>query len=157
MGRAIEGGGSLRPVAHALMEAVRDSEVLESASLRPFRAALGRVLPGIAAEEANRLPLLIRRLYSVRACCGCCDQSDGSGTLLVLEDLHWADPDTVALLDYLGGTLKHLAHHRGRHRTRGLARCSGGGGFGPDTGCDPCPFGPDQLRRCHGHGRAVAT
>ena len=29
----------------------------------------------------------------------------GSGTLLLLEDLHWADPDTVALLDYLGGTL----------------------------------------------------
>jgi predicted ATPase len=25
---------------------------------------------------------------------------------LVLEDLHWADPDTVALLNYLGGALK---------------------------------------------------
>ena len=29
----------------------------------------------------------------------------GSGAVLLLEDLHWADPDTVALLDYLGGAL----------------------------------------------------
>jgi predicted ATPase len=104
-GRAIEGGGSLRPVAHALMEAVRDSEVLESASLRPFRAALSRVLPGIAADEAVASTVdptvvlgegVLRLLRSLA----------GSGTLLVLEDLHWADPDTVALLNYLGGALK---------------------------------------------------
>jgi DNA-binding CsgD family transcriptional regulator len=103
-GRAIEGGGSLRPVAHALMEAVRDSEVLESASLRPFRAALSRVLPGIEAEEAADSTVdptvvlgegVLRLLRSL----------EGSGALLVLEDLHWADPDTVALLDYLGGAL----------------------------------------------------
>ena len=44
MGRAIESGGSLRPVAQALIEAVRDRTLLE-ADLRPFRAALSRVLP----------------------------------------------------------------------------------------------------------------
>ncbi|HXD24968.1 MAG TPA: ATP-binding protein, partial [Propionibacteriaceae bacterium] len=51
MGRAIDSGGSLRPVAQALMEAVRDRELLDAPALRPFRAALSRVLPGIVAEE----------------------------------------------------------------------------------------------------------
>ena len=103
MGRAIDSGGSLRPVAQALMEAVRDGALLEAPALRPFRAALGRVLPGIADEPiAFTIDLtvvlgegVLRLLRSV----------GGSGTLLLLEDLHWADPDTVALLDSLGGAL----------------------------------------------------
>jgi DNA-binding CsgD family transcriptional regulator/tetratricopeptide (TPR) repeat protein len=103
-GRAADGGGSLRPIAQALMGAVRDTAVLESASLRPFRAALSRVLPGMAAEDAGDALLdptvvlgegVLRLLRSL----------GGSGTLLLLEDLHWADPDTVALLDYLGGAI----------------------------------------------------
>ena len=103
MGRAIDSGGSLRPVAQALMEAVRDGALLEAPALRPFRAALGRVLPGIADEPiAFTIDLtvvlgegVLRLLRSL----------GGSGTLLLLEDLHWADPDTVALLDSLGGAL----------------------------------------------------
>ena len=72
--------------------------------LRPFRAALGRVLPGIVAEEPIASTIdptvvlgegVLRLLRSV----------GGSGTLLLLEDLHWADPDTVAMLDSLGGAL----------------------------------------------------
>jgi hypothetical protein len=86
------------------MEAVRDRALLEAPALRPFRAALGRVLPGIVAEDSIAATIdptvvlgegVLRLLRSV----------GGSGTLLLLEDLHWADPDTVALLDYLGGTL----------------------------------------------------
>ena len=104
MGRAIDSGGSLRPVAQALMEAVRDRELLDAPALRPFRAALSRVLPGIVAEEPIASTIdptvvlgegVLRLLRSV----------GGSGTLLLLEDLHWADPDTVALLDSLGGAL----------------------------------------------------
>jgi predicted ATPase len=104
VGRAIDGGGPLRPVAQALMEAVRDHTLLESAQLRPFRAALSRVLPGFPADEPVDSIVdpavvlgegVLRLLRSV----------GGSGTLLVLEDMHWADPDTIALLDYLGGAL----------------------------------------------------
>jgi len=103
-GRAIDGGGPLRPVAQALMEAVRDHTLLESAQLRPFRAALSRVLPGFPADEPVDSIVdptvvlgegVLRLLRSV----------GGSGTLLVLEDMHWADPDTIALLDYLGSAL----------------------------------------------------
>jgi len=104
MGRAIDSGGSLRPVAQALMEAVRDRELLDAPALRPFRAALSRVLPGIVVEEPIASTIdptvvlgegVLRLLRSV----------GGSGTLLLLEDLHWADPDTVALLDSLGGAV----------------------------------------------------
>ncbi len=103
-GRAIEGGGSLRPLAQALMEAVRDRALPESDELRPFRAALSRVLPGFAAGEPIDSIVdptvvlgegVLRLLRSV----------GGSGTVLLLEDLHWADPDTVALLEYLSGAL----------------------------------------------------
>ena len=104
MGRAIDSGGSLRPVAQALMEAVRDRALLDAPALRPFRAALGRVLPGIVAEEPIASTIdptvvlgegVLRLLRAV----------GGSGTLLLLEDLHWADPDTVAMLDSLGAAL----------------------------------------------------
>jgi DNA-binding CsgD family transcriptional regulator len=104
VGRAIEGGGSLRPIAQALMEAVRDGRLLDSVPLRPFRPALNRVLPGFATDETADFVIdptvvlgegVLRLLQSV----------GGSGAVLLLEDLHWADPDTVALLDYLGGAL----------------------------------------------------
>ena len=45
-GRAMEGGGSFRPLAQALMQAVRDRNLMDATQLRPFRAALSRVLPG---------------------------------------------------------------------------------------------------------------
>jgi predicted ATPase len=89
------------------MEAVRDRALLESAQLRPFRAALSRVLPGFAADEPVDSIVdptvvlgegVLRLLRSV----------GGSGTIMLLEDLHWADPDTVALLDHLGGALSTL-------------------------------------------------
>lgn len=86
------------------MEAVRDSTLLDSALLRPFRPALNRVLPGFPTEETADFVIdasvvlgegVLRLPQSV----------GGSGAVLLLEDLHWADPDTVALLDYLGGAL----------------------------------------------------
>lgn len=110
VGRAIEGGGSLRPIAQALMEAVRDGRLLDSVPLRPFRPALNRVLPGFATDETADFVIdptvvlgegVLRLLQSV----------GGSGAVLLLEDLHWADPDTVALLDYLGGA-QHVAGGR---------------------------------------------
>jgi hypothetical protein len=103
-GRAIEGGRSFRPLAQALMEAVRYRPLLESPQVRPFRAALSRILPSFAADELVSSGIdptlmlgegVLRLLRAV----------GGTGTLLLLEDLHWSDPDTVALLDYLSGAV----------------------------------------------------
>src|SRR4051794_27091370 len=102
-GRAVSGGGTYRAIGSALLGQSFDPQVAASAELRPFRHALGAVLPGWAAAEPVLPtgpvdPVLVlaeglRRLLEAHA--------GSSGCVLVAEDLHWADADTVALLGYL--------------------------------------------------------
>jgi DNA-binding CsgD family transcriptional regulator len=88
-GRAVEGNGSYRAVAQALANVSGFSE-----TLRPYRAALGLVLPAwrlpndsISVDPAVLLGEGLIRLLD--------------GALLVLDDLQWADPETAALVTYL--------------------------------------------------------
>lgn len=104
-GRAVEGGGTYRPIAEALVAHLRDADVIESADLRPHRAALQRIVPGWAGHDAGRLPVpaadpvlvlgegIVRLLRLIAGDGGC---------LVRLEDLHWADADSEALI-YLAG------------------------------------------------------
>jgi DNA-binding CsgD family transcriptional regulator len=107
-GRAVEGAGTYRPIAHALVGHLRGSPPAEQEELRPYRAALRRLVPGMAEdwvepERGGGDPLLVlgeglvRLLGAIGA---------GVGCLLVLEDLHWADADTLALVDYLAGAVQ---------------------------------------------------
>lgn len=73
-GRAIPGAGPYRLLTEALMTPVRAGLVTESAALRPFRSALGRILPGWATAVANE-PGIDPSSCSVRGCCGCCWRS----------------------------------------------------------------------------------
>jgi hypothetical protein len=104
-GRAVEGGGTYRAVAEALAGAVRDDRLAEREDVRPYRVALGRLIPGWARPDdapgstvdpsvvlGEGLLRLLRLLGDV-------------GCLLVLEDLHWADADTLALVEYLAGVV----------------------------------------------------
>ena len=107
-GRAVEGGGTYRPIAEALLAHLRVTDVIESAELRPYRSALQRIVPGWAGHDVGRSPApvadpvlvlgegLVRLLRLIAAEDGC---------LVRLEDLHWADADSVALLIYLAGAL----------------------------------------------------
>ncbi len=103
-GRAVEGGGALRPIADALLGAVRSARIDATPQLSAFRGALGRLLPGwdaAAPSETGVDPVLVLgegvlRLLDVVAPQGCA---------VVLEDLHWADADSLALLEYLGGVV----------------------------------------------------
>jgi hypothetical protein len=74
MGRAIDSGGSLRPVAQALMEecgTVRCWKLLHC-----VRSARPSVASCQASSPRNQsLPPSIRRSCSARVCCGSCDQS----------------------------------------------------------------------------------
>jgi hypothetical protein len=103
-GRAVEGGGPYRPVAEAFSARLRDAAVPASDELRPFRAALARLLPGwLPGEPVTGVdPVVVLgegvlRLLSVVA--------GQEGAVVVLEDLHWADRDTLTLLDYLSSPL----------------------------------------------------
>ncbi|WP_182873451.1 ATP-binding protein [Microbispora sp. H10670] len=103
-GRAVPGGGTYRALATALVGRLRDAVLAGDAELRPYRAALGRIIPDFVSNGyADRADTMVdpavmvgegvlRLLRVVGA---------GRGCLLVLDDLHWADPDTLAVLEYL--------------------------------------------------------
>jgi DNA-binding CsgD family transcriptional regulator/tetratricopeptide (TPR) repeat protein len=105
-GRAVPSSGTYRALASALVGLVRDADAGFAyddgyAELRPYRAALARVLPDfgpVAPVEADVDSALVvgegvLRLLRVHG--------RGRGFMLALDDLHWADPDTLAAVDYL--------------------------------------------------------
>jgi DNA-binding CsgD family transcriptional regulator len=106
-GRAVPEGSPLpfRPLAEALLVASRGQRPPDEPELAPFRAQLARLVPDwgtpTAAGGADDSPVLVGeavvRLLRVLG--------GAAGALLILEDLHWADPETLAVLDYLADTL----------------------------------------------------
>jgi len=101
-GRAVVGGApvAFRPLAEAVLGGLRRRDDVDLADLRPFLPALGRLVPQwLPRETAPGLdsPVLLGEglLRLLRAL------ARGGGSLLVLEDLHWADPETLAVLEYL--------------------------------------------------------
>ncbi|HEY2692872.1 MAG TPA: AAA family ATPase [Streptosporangiaceae bacterium] len=105
-GRSVAGGvpTPFRPFAEALVSAGRTGRLPDSGELDPFRPALGRLVPEwrqpqAAAGDESLVVLgeAVLRLLRVL--------SPDAGCLLVLEDLHWADTETLALLEYLADNL----------------------------------------------------
>ncbi len=105
-GRAVAGGvpAPFRPFAEALVSAGRTGRLPDNVELDPFRPALGRLVPEwrqppAAAGDESLVFLGEAVLRLLRAA------SPDAGCLLVLEDLHWADRETLALLEYLADNL----------------------------------------------------
>jgi DNA-binding CsgD family transcriptional regulator/tetratricopeptide (TPR) repeat protein len=105
-GRAVqaERPAALRPLAEAVLAGMRAEGLPEHPDLDPFRATLGRLVPQWGAGDSADGPSMVLlgeavlRLARVlgRRC----------GFLLVLEDLHWADPETLAVVEYLADNLR---------------------------------------------------
>ncbi len=104
-GRAVPGASPVpyRPLTEAFLAAFRSTPVPDDAALAGFGSHLGRLVPewrveGAGAEES---PVLlgeaIVRLLGVRG--------GGTGTVLLLEDVHWADAETLEVVDYLADAL----------------------------------------------------
>jgi DNA-binding CsgD family transcriptional regulator len=99
-GRAASGAGQapFRAVAEALAGGLRGRAVSDT-SLRSFAPALAHMLPGWFERTSDGAPelvflaegvlLLLRLLAGTR------------GVVLGLEDLQWADPESLALVEYL--------------------------------------------------------
>jgi DNA-binding CsgD family transcriptional regulator len=108
-GRAVPGAPlPFRPLSEALLVASRGSLPTGAPELAGFGPQLARLVPGAAGAVAATAPAdgspvlvgeAVIRLLRVLG------RSQGAGCLLVLEDLHWADAETLAVVDYLAGTL----------------------------------------------------
>jgi DNA-binding CsgD family transcriptional regulator len=98
-GRAVPSGEAYRPLADALNAALRGRPLPRANGLRPYLPALSALLPDAGIERRSDprggviLGEAILRLVTALA--------SSHGAMLVLEDLQWADPDTLDVLSYL--------------------------------------------------------
>ena len=105
-GRAVQADVPVpfRPFSEALLSHFRNQGLPDLPGLSPFRPALGRLLPEwrTPGETTHEPPVVlaegvVRLLTAV---------AGESAVLLVLEDLHWADQETLAVLEYLVDALR---------------------------------------------------
>ncbi|MGD9527783.1 helix-turn-helix transcriptional regulator [Pseudonocardia sp.] len=97
-GRAVPGSTvAYRPLTEAFLGAFRNAPPPDAPELAGLGAHLGRLVPSWQGAGADDSPLLLGEtvLRLLRR------HGAGRGCVLVLEDLHWADAETLAALDHL--------------------------------------------------------
>jgi DNA-binding CsgD family transcriptional regulator len=92
-----------RPISEALMGAARGGVVPDVPGIADYRPALGTLVPEWSRAsdgDAEVSPVIfgeaLLRMLS---------QPGRPGGFLVLEDLHWADPESVAIVEYLADNI----------------------------------------------------
>ena len=105
-GRAVQAQrpAALRPLAEAVLAGMRAEGLPEHPDLDPFRATLGRLVPQWGADNSADDPSLVLLGEAVLRLARVLGRR--RGFLLVLEDLHWADPETLAVVEYLADNLR---------------------------------------------------
>lgn len=89
-----------RPLTEALLGAFRSSAPPDTPELVGFRGQLGRLVPAWRSDDAggaDESPVLLGEAL-VRLLSGL---ANGKGCVVILEDLHWADAETLAVVDYV--------------------------------------------------------
>ncbi|WP_344444911.1 ATP-binding protein, partial [Kitasatospora nipponensis] len=114
-GRASATGATMpfRPIAEALLSLLRSAGPPQDAELVPYRSALASLLPEWRGAEATAGPAslietaeaVLRLLIAVGR-----DRTlhQEPGCLLVVEDLHDADAETLAVIEYLCDNIRGL-------------------------------------------------
>jgi predicted ATPase len=103
-GRAVQSASPapFRPVTEALIQLGRSGSLAKAASESEYRSVLATLVPelGQAARPNTEVnPLTVAEaLLRVLAL-------TGTGSILILEDLQWADPETLATVDYVADNL----------------------------------------------------
>jgi len=101
-GRAVERDNprAFRPLAEALFSHLRRSGPPQVPELAPFRPILGRLIPEwrLAGEPPGEASLVVLGEAVLRVLAAV---TQGAGSVLVLEDLHWADTETLEVVEYL--------------------------------------------------------
>ncbi|MHB8488830.1 MAG: ATP-binding protein [Candidatus Dormibacteria bacterium] len=96
-----------RPLAEALLGASRLHATLDTPELEGFRTALGWIVPGLRVREnvaQPESPIVVAEglLRLVQAI------GDADGCVLLLEDLQWADPETLHAVEYVADHARAL-------------------------------------------------
>jgi len=92
-----------RPVTEALLELLRSRPVPDDPSLGPWLWHLAALVPGVLAAGALAESVSMADADTIRgeAVLRLLGRVSPEGLVVAFEDMHWADPDTVALLEYL--------------------------------------------------------
>jgi DNA-binding CsgD family transcriptional regulator len=93
----------LRPIVEALIGVARTGPMPDDQALKQYRPALASIVPGWS-EPSEREPE-ISPLILGEALLRLLTALSGKGTLLIIEDLQFADPETLAIVEYLADNL----------------------------------------------------
>ncbi len=104
IGRGVPNGATTpyRALTEALLQCIRGREPLADAELAPWLPALGAIVPTLAGESAAKASSPVRAEAIIRLLSRL---ADPDGLVFVLEDLHWSDPHTLAIAEYLADNL----------------------------------------------------
>jgi DNA-binding CsgD family transcriptional regulator/tetratricopeptide (TPR) repeat protein len=86
------------PLTQALLQLLRGRPLPGDDDFRPWRAALAPIVPAFAPDAARGGQSAAVQAEAVVQLLG--RLTGGAGAVLVIEDLHWADPDSLRLLEY---------------------------------------------------------
>lgn len=106
-GRAVRAASPvpLRPLGEALLGWLRTAAVPDDPGLAPYLPALGRLAPQLGnpsgVDGPSSVVLVGEGLLRLAA-------GLGGGALLVIEDLHWADPETLGVVEYLADNARDV-------------------------------------------------
>src|SRR5579863_7380742 len=105
MGRAVPASASApyRPVTEALLQLLRRRPLPDDLSLAPWLPHLAVLLPEAVADDRATHPSGWVDSQAVRgeAVLRLLRRLGPDGLVVAMEDLHWSDPDTVSLVEYL--------------------------------------------------------
>ena len=140
-GRAVESGGAYRPLVEAFARVGSICSETELAAVRPIPA---RVLPGWISDHDVLAPMADPAAVLAEALILLGRAMSADGAVLLIDDVHWADDDTVSVLSYLADSLDQLplalimdsSQRTAASRTAGTAeRCT----IDPPAAAQPAP------------------
>lgn len=105
-GRAIESGGAYRPLVEAFARpAAAFAQDPDFAGVRP---TLARMLPNWISSDAVLAPMADPAAVFAEALMMLLERMAPAGAMLVLDDLQWADPDTISVLQSIVDSVETL-------------------------------------------------
>ena len=105
-GRAVESGGAYRPLVEAFARV--SAPFVHESELAGVRPILARVLPGWVSDQDVLAPMADPAAVLAEALILLLRVMAAGGAVLLMDDVHWADEDTVSVLSYLADSIEQL-------------------------------------------------